>query len=282
MTWQGLSANLGFLWQDRSLLDRISAAADAGFRAVELHWPYDVAPEAVGEACALRGLRLLAINSPLGNVAQGDFGLAALAGREAEFVGSMVQAISYAGKAGADAIHVMAGLREAGDVRVARRSFVRNLQLAVQLAPQITLLLEPLNRRDKPGYFYSTTEEVAELIEEIGGPNLRMMFDVYHVGVEQGDVLRRLERFLPIIGHIQIAGVPSRREPDEGEINYPAVFEALDDLGYNGWIGCEYRPKGDTDAGLKWIGRLAASGFRDRLPAQHQHNPPDDAAGDRQ
>src|SRR5690606_29291805 len=121
-------------------------------------------------------------------------------------------------------------------------------------ARDLTLLLEPINQRDKPGYFYSTIGEAADIIATVGAPNLKIMFDVYHVGVSEGDVTKRLERHLPDIGHVQIAAVPSRAEPDEGEIAYQAIFAALDMLGYAGWTGCEYKPRGDTDAGLAWTG----------------------------
>lgn len=254
------SANLGFLWPDQPLLDRIAAAAAAGFKAVELHWPYDVPPDQVKKACAGHGINLLAVNSPAGNMAQGDFGLAALVGREAEFQSAMDEAIAYCRASGAQAIHAMAGV-VTGDRQAARETFKRNIaQAAGKAAPHgISLLLEAINPRDKPGYFYSTVGEVADLIDEIGRPNVRMMFDVYHLGVAEGDILSKLKRHLPRIGHVQIAAVPSRAEPDEGEICYRAIFEALDDLGYEGWVGCEYRPRASTEEGLGWTARLGVT-----------------------
>lgn len=245
------SANLGFLWPDRPVLDRIAAAADAGFKAVEFHWPFDVPAEALGDACRRRGLVLLGLNTSPGDLSKGDFGLGAVEGREADFEKALDQAVGYARVAGLSSLHVMAGV-PAGPRERARAVFVDNLRKAVRKAPDLTLLLEPINQRDKPGYFYSTIEEAASLIEEIGAPNLRIMFDVYHVGVSQGDVLKRLERFLPMIGHIQIAAVPSRAEPDEGEIAYGAVLAEIDRLGYAGWVGCEYKPRAGTDEG--WPG----------------------------
>ncbi|QND50785.1 TIM barrel protein [Phyllobacterium sp. 628] len=253
------SANLGFLWPDRSLLARIAAAAQAGFKAVELHWPYDIPASEVHIACAEHGVRLLALNTPLGDTAKGEFGLAVLEGRQKDFETSLDQAIDYARTAGASAIHVMAGVVPVADKPRARQVFAQNLALAAQKAADFKLLLEPINQRDKPGYFYSTLEEAASLIAEIGASNLKIMFDVYHVGVSQGDIFKRLEHHLPMIGHVQIAAVPSRAEPDEGEIAYPAVFAELDRLGYSGWVGCEYKPRGATDDGLSWVKTLGVS-----------------------
>ena len=254
------SANLGFLWPDRPLIERIEAAGRAGFKAIELHWPYDVAPELVRQACDRFGMLLLGINTPLGD-RKDDFGLAAVPGRETEFLAGLDRAVAYARAAGAGAIHAMAGVVPAGERQRAKSVFRRNIGEAADNAAEhgITLLLEAINPRDKPGYFYSTLGEVAELMSEIDRPNLRMMFDVYHVAVSEGDILTKLERHFPAIGHVQIAAVPSRAEPDEGEINYRAIFEALERLGYQGWVGCEYKPRGDTRQGLRWTEALGVS-----------------------
>jgi hydroxypyruvate isomerase len=253
------SANLGFLWPDRPLLDRIAAAAKAGFKAVELHWPYDVPADELRGACQTEGVQLLGLNTPVGNAAKGDFGLGAGEGRQADFAHSFAQAVGYARAAGASCVHVMAGVVPDGDKERARQVFAANLRTAAAMAPDLTLLLEPINQRDKPGYFYSTLAEAAALIDLVGEPNLKIMFDVYHVGVSEGDILTRLQRFMPVIGHVQIAAVPSRAEPDEGEIAYGAVFSALDRLGYHGWIGCEYKPRAGTDEGLRWTQSLGVS-----------------------
>ena len=252
------SANLGFLWADRPLLDRIDAAARAGFRAIELHWPYDVPAEAVKAHVQGHGLSLLSINTPLGS-REGDSGLGAVAGREAEFLAGFHQAADYASAAGATSIHVMAGLPEGGDLAKARRAFEANLAAISPLAKArgLTLLLEPLNPRDKPGYFYHRIEDAAAIIAGVGHPALKIMFDCYHVQVGQGDVLRRLEAHFGLIGHIQIAAAPSRHEPDEGELDYRTVLAEIDRLGYQGWVGAEYRPRADTDAGLAWRQALA-------------------------
>lgn len=255
-----LSANLGLLWSDLPLLERIAASARAGFKAIELHWPYDTSPELVHEACARLGLRLLSINTPVGNAA-GDAGLAAQPGRETEFRAAFKQTLDWASASGASMIHVLPGL----SLPHGQTVFVDNLLWANELAAaqQITLLLEAINGRDKPGYFYHRQAESMAIIDALrdkagsnsSAPtdNVKLMFDVYHVGVAEGDILKKLERYLPHIGHIQIASVPNRAEPDEGEVRYEAVFEALTALGYQGWVGCEYRPRGDPQAGLKWV-----------------------------
>lgn len=255
-----LSANLGFMWPDRPLLQRIEAAGRAGFKAVELHWPYDVPAAETKAACAAAGVELLGINTVVGNQ-PGDFGLAALPGREQDFAAAFQQSLDYCVGSGASAIHAMAGV--VADGPEANATIVSNITKASRLAADagVTVLLEAINPRDKAGYFYHRVERVAEVIAEVGADNVRMMFDAYHVGAGQGDVIRRLEKHLPLIGHIQIAAVPSRAEPDEGELNYPAIFDAIESVGYTGWVGCEYRPRGDTDAGLRWRDTFGRSRF---------------------
>jgi 2-dehydrotetronate isomerase len=252
------SANLGFLWPDRPLLQRIEAAALAGFKAVELHWPYDVPAEAVKQTCARHRVKLLGLNTHPGDTAAGDFGLGAVAGREAEFQASVDQAISYCVGSGAESIHAMAGVVAPEQRQQASEVFTHNLLQAADKAAEhgLTLLLEAINPRDKPGYFYSTLADVADVMAAVGRTNVRMMFDVYHVGLAEGDVLAKLDRYLPLVGHVQIASVPARAEPDQSEVPYSAVFEALDALGYDGWVGCEYKPRAGTDKGLAWIKAL--------------------------
>ncbi|MEJ0040690.1 MAG: TIM barrel protein [Gammaproteobacteria bacterium] len=252
-------ANLGFLWPNLALLDRIAAAGAAGFKTVEFHWPYGVPATQLRHACEQAGVRAIGLNTSAGDTHAGEFGLGALPGREVDFSADIDRAISYARRIGAGSIHVMAGIVPQADKRRAEEQLATNLSLAAERAPDLTLLLEPINRRDRPGYLYSTVEKAAAMIERVGAPNLGILFDVYHVGVAQGDVLRRLEQHLPLIGHVQIAAVPSRAEPDEGEIAYGAVFAALERLGYRGYIGCEYRPRSDTNAGLRWLKTLGVS-----------------------
>jgi 2-dehydrotetronate isomerase len=253
------SANLGFLWPDRPLLDRIDAAAKAGFRAVEMHWPYDVPPDRVRDLCASLGVTLLGINTARGDVDKGEFGLGATTGREADFDRHFLQALDWARRARASAIHVMAGVAAPENKHDARKTLIANLRRAAQSAPDMTLLLEGLNPRDNPGYFYSTIREKAEIIGEVGIPNLKIMFDAYHVGVSEGDIFMKFAKYQPLIGHVQIAAVPSRAEPDEGEIAYANFFRELDRLGYDGWVGCEYRPRGSTDQGLGWTKTLGVT-----------------------
>ncbi len=259
MTMPKFSANLGFLWPERPLLERIDAAATAGFKAVELHWPYAIPAESVKQACASRRLTLLGINTPPGNLDNGDFGLGAVAGRQSDFLEGFETAARWARLAGASSIHVMAGVVQADGKAAAVEVFRENLSIAAAKAPDLTLLLEPINQRDKPGYFYSTLGEAAALIDAVGATNIKIMFDVYHVGISEGDILTRLDSHMGQIGHVQIAAVPSRAEPDEGEIAYGAIFKALDRLNYGGWVGCEYKPRGDTDEGLAWTGKLGIS-----------------------
>ncbi|HMN87821.1 MAG TPA: TIM barrel protein [Bauldia sp.] len=251
------SANLGFLWPDRPLLARIDAAAAAGFRAIELHWPYDTPAAEVKAAVARHGLTLLSVNTAVGEVGK-EMGLGAVPGREADFAAAIDQSIAYCVGTGATAIHAMAGKLPPERFAEGRKVLIENLKPAAEKAAAhgITLNLEPLNQRDAPGYFYSTLEPAAEIIAAVGAPNVKLMFDCYHVGVMQGDILKRLERFFPLIGHIQIAAVPSRAEPDEGEIAYRAVFDQIDRLGWKGWVGAEYKPRGATDAGLGWVKTL--------------------------
>ena len=250
----GFSANLGFLWPELPLLARIDAAAMAGFPAIELHWPYDVPAREVRAACLRQGLRLMGLNTPVGDAARGEFGLGALPGRESDFATAMRQSIDYAAEAGAGAIHVMAGVTAGLDAAACRQTFIANL---ARFAPEaeshgLTLLLEAINHRDKPGYFYSRQDEAADIVAAVGATNIKLMFDVYHCGVAEGDITRKLERLLPLIGHIQIAAVPSRAEPDEGEVDYRHILATLARLGWKQPIGCEYRPRGATDEGLVW------------------------------
>jgi 2-dehydrotetronate isomerase len=249
------SANLGFLWADQPLLAQIEAAARAGFRAVEMHWPYDVPASEVAAVARRAGVTLLGINTAPGNFAAGERGLGALPGREQDFQTTVDQSIEYCRASGATAIHAMAGNVVASDRERARAVFAANLRTAAAKAAkhQLTLLLEPLNPNDNPGYFYSTLHEAVGLLEQLALPNIKLQFDVYHVARSEGDVLVKLEKYRSYIGNVQIASVPARAEPDEGEIAYPAIFAALEELHYEGWVGCEYRPRGDTDEGLSWL-----------------------------
>ncbi|QRM27278.1 hydroxypyruvate isomerase family protein [Microvirga sp. VF16] len=249
------SANLGFLFTEYSEIERVAAAAAAGFKAVEMHWPYQVPAAEMRSALSRSQVTMLGLNTPVGNVAAGDFGLGALSGRESEFQQSVDQAVSYGHAIGATAVHCMSGLVSPDAVSVAEQTFVANLKLAADKADQagMTLLIEPINHRDKPGYFLHTIEQAASIIGQVGRRNLRIMFDCYHTQIMQGDLTRRLKDYLELIGHVQIAAVPSRAEPDEGEIDYHEICRSLDSIGYGGWIGAEYKPRGRTEDGLGWL-----------------------------
>jgi hydroxypyruvate isomerase len=246
------AANLGYLFTERPLVDRIAASAAAGFKAIELQFPYDVSASAVKAAIETNKLTILGLNTPPGR--DGEFGLAAVPGREKDWQVLFARALDYATAIGASAIHCLAGKVEPEQRPAADRVFIENLGRAADLAAArgITLLIEPINGRDRPNYFLNHVEHAADVIAKAGRPNIRMQFDFYHVQIVGGDLIRRLEKFQPVIGHLQCAAVPSRHEPDEGEVNYPAVFEAVDRLGYRGWIGAEYRPRGRTEDGLGW------------------------------
>lgn len=256
-----LSANLGFLWSTRPLLDRIECAAKAGFRAIEMHWPYDTDPVAVKTACARHGISVLGINTPLGDASAGESGLAALPGRERDFKAGFEQTLAWALASGASAIHVMPGIVPESLRESATRTMVDNLRWASDRVREygLTLLLEAINPRDKPGYFYSRLDQSNAVREAAGRDNIKLMFDVYHVGVAEGDALTKLAHYMPHIGHIQIAAVPSRAEPDEGELRYEVIFKDIDRLGYTGWVGCEYKPRASVEEGLKWVATLGLS-----------------------
>lgn len=243
------SANLGFLWADRPLPDAIRAAKAAGFDAVECHWPYDTAAAEVKAALEETGLKMLGLNTIRGN--PGENGLSALPGREDEARIAIDQAIAYASETGTGAIHVMAGFAEGHD---ARETFLTNLAYARQTAPEgITLLIEPLNRHDAPGYFLQTTGQARGILEELNLTGIKLMFDCYHVGRTEGDVTTRLADLLPIIGHIQFASVPDRGTPDHSELDYGFVFDAIADLGWAMPLGAEYKPVQETDQTLGWM-----------------------------
>ncbi len=254
------SANLGFLWNDRPLPEAIRAARAAGFDAVECHWPYVIPADEVKAALDETGLRMLGLNTRRGDVGAGDNGMSAIPGREAEAREAIDEAIAYATAIDTPNIHVMAGFA-AGDA--ARRTFVANLQYACdQAAPHgITILVEPLNKYDAPGYFLATTDQALAIIEAVGAPNLKLMFDCYHVQLMEGDLTHRIAALLPSIGHIQFASVPDRGAPDHGEINYDHVFRVISDLGYTAPLGAEYKPAGNTDDTLGWL-KSRASGNR--------------------
>jgi len=241
------SANLGFLWADRPLADAIRAAKAAGFDAVECHWPYEDPVEDVARALTETGLPMLGLNTRRGQ--PGENGLSALPGRGAEARAAVDEALSYARAIGAGAVHVMAGFADGPEAEAA---FVETLHYACD-AWEGTILIEPLNPYDAPGYFLASTGRAEAIIAKVAAPNLKLMFDCYHVQLIEGDVSHRLERLLPIIGHVQVASVPDRGAPDHGELNYAHIWQELERLGWATPIGAEYKPGGDTDATLGWL-----------------------------
>ena len=251
------AANLSMMFQEiPDFLGRFDAAAKAGFTGVEFLFPYDYPPEAIAEKLEKNKLTLALFNLPPGDWTKAERGLAALAGREADFARALDQAIAYAKPLGCPKLHAMAGiLAPDADRAAARRTYIANLRHAAQCAAEagITILIEPINTRDMPGYFLNRPSEARGIIEEVGAPNLKLQFDAYHCQIMVGDLATQIRSHADITGHVQIAGVPERHEPDVGEINYPYLFDVIDQTGYDGWIGCEYRPKGETADGLGWL-----------------------------
>lgn len=252
------AANLSLMYTELPFLRRFDAAANDGFRAVEFLFPYEFAAADVAAALRASGLRQVLFNAPPGDLAAGDRGTCSLPGREAEFRAGVEQAIDYAAALDCPRLHLMAGVAGNEAQRAHQRAtFVANLRWAArQLARAgITALIEPINVRDVPGYLLNTQADAHAIVTDVGEPNLKVQMDLYHCQIVEGDVATKIRRHLPGVGHIQVAGVPERNEPDTGELNYPYLFALIDELGYEGWIGCEYRPRGATRDGLGWIDR---------------------------
>jgi hydroxypyruvate isomerase len=249
------AANLAYLFTERPFMERFAAAAAAGFKAVELQFPYEFAPSAVRAELDRHGLTMLGINTPPGRRDAGEFGLAAVAGREVDFATLFRQALDYVVAVGGQQIHCLAGKVPPEGRPGAERVFISNLARAADAAAEhgVTLLIEPINSRDRPDYFLARAEQAGDIVAKAERANLRIQFDFYHAQIMGGDLIRRLEKCFPMVGHVQIAAVPSRHEPDEGEVNYPAIFAGLDQLGYAGWIACEYNPRAKTEDGLRWM-----------------------------
>lgn len=251
------SANLGFLFTGQPLAGAVHAAKAAGFDAVECHFPFHEDPGEVATALRETGLSMLGLNTWPGDRAGGDFGLCALPGREAEARAAIDQAVAYARAVGCGAVHVMAGRTDGGPA--AEAAFQANLAHACAMAPDLTVLIEPLNWRDVPGYHLVQLDHAAAVVAAVGAPNLRIMFDAYHVQVMRGDLCAGFARHRDVIGHLQIAAVPDRGEPDEGELDLRWFCGFLAREGWVAPIGAEYRPRGgDTAKGLGWLRRFRA------------------------
>lgn len=250
------SANLGFLWKDLALPDAIRAACQHGFDAVECHWPYDTAVSEVRAALKETGLPMIGLNTPLAQNEDGNFGIAAIKGREKEAREGVLQALSYAAAINARGVHVMAGKAE--KTPEAEASFIELLSFAADAAATqgIEIWIEAINPIDVPGYYLNHTDTAIELIKAIGAPHLGLMFDCYHVGKQGGDVLRELGHCWPYIRHIQIAGVPDRGEPDDSTVSYEDICRDLIRRGYQGYVGAEYQPQHSVEQGLGWLAWL--------------------------
>ncbi|QEA13527.1 2-oxo-tetronate isomerase [Comamonas flocculans] len=269
------AANLSMLYGEHGFLQRFAAAAADGFEGVEYLFPYAWAAPELSQRLRDAGLTQVLFNAPPGDWEAGERGLACLPGREAEFRAGMLQALDYAAQLGCAQIHVMAGIAPAGAAPAQLADCYRaNLHWAArQAAPAgVQLLIEPLNARDFPGYFLTHQAQAHALVQELGLANLKVQMDLYHCQITEGDVAMKIRRYLPTgrVAHLQIAGVPARHEPDEGELDYRYLFAVLDDVaaqcGWRGWVGCEYRPRAATSAGLAWRRALSPAAPAERMP----------------
>ena len=257
------AANLSMLYQELPFLDRFGVAARDGFGAVEYLFPYAFSAADIAARLRDNGLQQVLFNAPPGNWEAGERGFACLPGRDDEFHAAIDEALRYAEALHCPRVHVMAGLRPQGADRDAlRKVYVDRLRRAATVAANtgVTLLIEPINTRDIPGYFLNRQDEAHAIVEEVGAANLKVQMDLYHCQVVEGDLAMKIRQYLPggNVGHVQIAGVPERHEPNVGELNYPYLFAVLDECGYDGWVGCEYRPRagavaGGTTVGLGWM-----------------------------
>lgn len=250
-----LAANLSMMFNEVPMLDRFAAAAKAGFSAVEFLFPYDFPAAELKQRLDDNGLQQVLFNMPPGDWAAGERGTASLPGRQSEFRDGVKKALDYAGGLDCPLMHCMAGTPPAGTAfGTAAAMFASNVAWAAELASAqgVRLCLEPINHRDMPGFHLNTMAQAAAVIAAIGAEKVGLQFDIYHCQTTEGDITKRMELHMPIIAHMQLADVPLRHEPGTGEIGWDFVFRRIDELGYQGWIGCEYRPAGDTVAGLAW------------------------------
>ena len=256
-----LAANLSMMYTEHDFLDRFAAAAKDGFKGVEFLFPYEHPAAEIRSRLEQHGLEQALFNAPPGDWSKGERGLASRPGREDEFRRGIDTALEYARVLGNQRLHVMAGLIAPDEPRerhleVYRRSLAHAAQAAA--ADGVTVVIEPINTRDIPGFFLNRQDEAHAICAEVGAPNLRVQMDLYHCQIVEGDVAMKIRKHIAGVGHVQIAGVPERHEPDVGELHYPYLLSLLDELGYDGWVGCEYRPRAGTSAGLGWMRRLTA------------------------
>lgn len=249
------AANLTMMYNEHDFLDRFAAAAADGFKGVEFLFPYAYLVGDIRARLDQYGLTQALFNCPPGDWAAGERGIACLPGREDEFRRGMERALGYTNVLGNKCLHVMAGLTQPYERSYSRDVYINNLAYAAQQAAQqdVTIVIEPINQRDMPGYFLNRLDDALTICREVGAPNISVLFDMYHCQIVEGDLAIKMKQHIHAIGHMQIAGVPERNEPDIGEINYPYLFRQMDDIGYDGWVGCEYRPKAGTSEGLTWL-----------------------------
>jgi hydroxypyruvate isomerase len=254
------AANLSMMFTEHAFPARFQAAADAGFDAVEFLFPYDHPAQDVSDWCRRAGVEQVLFNLSPGDWEAGDRGLAALPGRKEEFRQSLRRALDYAAIIGTTRLHMMAGIADPSDP-AHQACYREQLALAADAAAEqgVTIMIEPINGRDMPGYFLDDFDRAAGLVEDLGRPNVRLQFDIYHRQILRGDVLTGLKTLMPLIGHVQIASVPARNEPGTGELDDFRICRALDELGYEGFVGCEYRPRAGTVDGLGWLETLRGS-----------------------
>jgi 2-dehydrotetronate isomerase len=246
------AANLSFMFNEVPFLDRFEAAAKAGFKGVEFLFPYEWPASEIAARLKANGLTQALFNLPPGDWAKGERGLAALPGRETEFEAAVGQALAYAAALDCKRVHAMPGLRHHG---ANRATYVANLKKAARMAADhgCDIIIEPINTRDIPGFFLNTTAEARAVIHEVGASNLGLQFDLYHRQIQEGDTAMAIIEFGHLARHYQIANPPDRGEPDDGEMNYRFLFNQIDDSGFDGWVGCEYKPRRGTVEGLGWV-----------------------------
>ena len=250
------AANLSFLYQDLPFLDRITAAAEDGFEGVECMYPYAFPATEIRQRLDDNGIEQALFNAPPGDWDNGERGIASLPGREREFKEAISLALDYANALGNQRLHVMAGLLPASANRAEYLDrYTQNVAWAAEQAQSadVTIVLEPINQRAMPGYLLSYQQDALDVIRATGADNVKVQFDCYHTQIMEGDIVTKLHDMFDQIDHIQIASVPNRHEPDGEELNYPFIFQTLEQLGYQGWIGCEYKPRADTRDGLQWL-----------------------------
>jgi hydroxypyruvate isomerase len=248
------AANLSMMFTEAPFLDRFALAAEAGFKAVEFLFPYDHPATEVAARLRGAGLQQVLFNMPPGDWNAGERGLACLPDRQDEFREGVQRALDYAAALGCPRLHAMAGIPAAGlPYATAMATYTANLAWAAETcaAAGVRLLIEPINPVDVPGYFLNSFDLAADIIRAL--PQVGLQFDIYHCAMMAGRIVDRARALLPAIGHMQLADVPGRNEPGTGEINWPFVFARIDEMGYRGWIGCEYRPRAGTEAGLGWF-----------------------------